>query len=384
MSKSFEENTKDFYKELNGKCDPKRLLYIAEQGIFLKEPLFKYDKIKDHEYVVDISIISDQFFLINNNKQYNRFKYFFKEFRYNYNKYKHLNPSFYCYCSLIIINKYFIDKLLYEKDEDFLKEVVGDRDIRFYLLYLYNYSKIYTKTFILFYSDTLNRAVVPDITFYINKYFYSNTHKYLLEDFIKSNENNINDILIKILKEFGKDINILNYCLDKIKQYNLKLKSIEGYRVPINYSFETLKYYSDKLCIKNRLYLKCEDKYAEEFINTCFTDELIRNFNHLNNIFQVNFSKKYNINFCEIRGKNEVIDLNTIYTNEDRANKIENIYNIQSELVNIIDPQYKGKLKYIESYTLNPGEINYDFINKYLRNYNRIDRILKDPNYILN
>jgi len=128
MSKSFEENTKDFYDELNGECDPKRLLYIAEKGIFLKEPLFKYDKIKDNEYVVDISVISDQFFLINNNKQYNRLKYFFKEDRYIYDKYRHLTPSCNDYFSLIIINKYFIEKLLYEKDENFLNEVISTRE----------------------------------------------------------------------------------------------------------------------------------------------------------------------------------------------------------------------------------------------------------------
>ena len=420
MSKSFEENTKDFYDELNGECDPKRLLYIAEKGIFLKEPLFKYDKIKDHEYVVDISVISDQFFLINNNKQYNRLKYFFKEDRYIYDKYRHLTPSCNDYFSLIIINKYFIEKLLYEKDENFLNEVISTREnVNFYLLYLYNYSYIYTKTFILFHSYTVNRTNVPDMTFYTFKYFYSNIHKYLLEDFIKINENNIEDILRKILIESGKDINILNYCLDKVKRYNSKIKSIEGYRVPMHYCFETLKYYSDELCIKNHLYLKCEDKYAEEFINVCFTDEFIRNFYHFNIEFHEKFSKKYNIDFKEIGEKFEVIDINKINTNENytnenytnenynnenetnenetnenetnenetnenETNENEYINDIQGQLIKIIDPQYKGKLSYIESYELNPGDINFDFINKYLRNYKKIDRILKDPNYILN
>ncbi|KAG4083262.1 hypothetical protein H8356DRAFT_1318916 [Neocallimastix lanati (nom. inval.)] len=346
MSKSFEENTKDFYDELNGECDPKRLLYIAEKGIFLKEPLFKYDKIKDNEYVVDISVISDQFFLINNNKQYNRLKYFFKEDRYIYDKYRHLTPSCNDYFSLIIINKYFIEKLLYEKDENFLNEVISTRE------------------------------------------------NYLLEDFIKINENNIEDILRKILIESGKDINILNYCLDKVKRNNSKIKSIEGYRVPMHYCFETLKYYSDELCIKNHLYLKCEDKYAEEFINVCFTDEFIRNFYHFNIEFQEKFSKKYNIDFKEIGEKFEVIDINKINTNENETNENETnenetneneyINDIQGQLIKIIDPQYKGKLSYIESYELNPGDINFDFINKYLRNYKKIDRILKDPNYILN
>ncbi|KAG4082871.1 hypothetical protein H8356DRAFT_1351908 [Neocallimastix lanati (nom. inval.)] len=255
MSKTYEENTKDFYNELNGECDPEKLLYIAKQGIFLKEPLFKYKKIKNHEFVVDISVIN----------------------------------------------------------EKFLKEVI------------------------------VNRGIIPDMTFYIFKYFYSNTHKYLLENLIKIKEKNIGDILMKIIIEFGNDINILNYCLDKIKQYNIKIESIGGYR-----------YYSDRFCIKNHLYLKCEDKNAEEFINTCFTDEFLNDFHTLN--------KKY-----------EVIDINKNNTNEKETNKKETnkkeyIYDIPSQLINIIDPQ----------------DINFDFIKKYLKNYKRIDRILKDPNYILN
>ncbi|ORY05941.1 hypothetical protein LY90DRAFT_678417 [Neocallimastix californiae] len=267
MSKTYEENTKYFYNELNGECDPERLLCIAEQGIFLKEPLFKYDKIKDHEL-----------------------KYFFMEEDYIYGKYCHLNCFLGKYSSLIIINKYFIDKLLYEKDKEFLEKVVNKSETEFYLL-----------------------AVVPDMTFEIFKYFYSNTHKHLLEDLIKVNEDKIEDILIEILDVYGKDINILNYCLDKIKQYNLKIKDIRGYRVPMNHCFEILKYYSDKLCAKNNLYLKCEDKYAEEFINITFADSCLKNFDYLN----------------------------------ETTRKTEYIYDIQSKLVNIIDPQYNGKLSYM-------------------------------------
>ena len=247
-----------------------------------------------------------------------------------------------------------------------------------------NYSYIYTKVFILFFSDTYNRAVVPDMTFEIFKYFYSNTHKHLLEDLIKVNEDKIEDILIEILDVYGKDINILNYCLDKIKQYNLKIKDIRGYRVPMNHCFEILKYYSDKLCAKNNLYLKCEDKYAEEFINITFADSCLKNFDYLNETFQNCFSNKYNIDFYKVDKNFEIIVKNTINTDKISTRKTEYIYDIQSKLVNIIDPQYKGKLSYIKSYVLNPGDINYDFIKKYLKNYKRIDRILKDPNHILN
>ena len=350
----------------------------------MKEPLFKYDKIKDHEYVVDISIINNQFFLVNNNKQYNRLKYFFMEEDYIYGKYCHLNCFLGKYSSLIIINKYFIDKLLYEKDKEFLEKVVNKSETEFYLLYLYNYSYIYTKVFILFFSDTYDRAVVPDMTFEIFKYFYSNTHKHLLEDLIKVNEDKIEDILIEILDVYGKDINILNYCLDKIKQYNLKIKDIRGYRVPMNHCFEILKYYSDKLCAKNNLYLKCEDKYAEEFINITFADSCLKNFDYLNETFQNCFSNKYNIDFYKVDKNFEIIVKNTINTDKISTRKTEYIYDIQSKLVNIIDPQYNGKLSYINSYVLIPGDINFNFFKKFLNSYKKIDRILKDPNHILN
>jgi len=68
-----EKNTNLFYKELNSTCDINKLLNFAKKGIFLYEPLFKYDKIKYHESVIDISLYSRQYFFIYNKKQYNRF-----------------------------------------------------------------------------------------------------------------------------------------------------------------------------------------------------------------------------------------------------------------------------------------------------------------------
>jgi len=113
MVKSYEKNTEEFYKELNNDyCCPEKLLEIARQGIFLYESLCKNDKIKNHEYVIEISLLAGQNFMINNNKQYNRFKEIIlskttiflncvatprvKYFKENYSK-------------LIIPNKFFID-----------------------------------------------------------------------------------------------------------------------------------------------------------------------------------------------------------------------------------------------------------------------------------
>jgi len=70
---NIENNTKDFYKELYGECNIKTLESIANKGIFLHEPLFKYNRIKNDEIVTRININAHQFCLINNLKQYDTF-----------------------------------------------------------------------------------------------------------------------------------------------------------------------------------------------------------------------------------------------------------------------------------------------------------------------
>jgi len=40
MVVSIEENTKKFYIELNGNCDPEKLLEISKKGVLLYESLF--------------------------------------------------------------------------------------------------------------------------------------------------------------------------------------------------------------------------------------------------------------------------------------------------------------------------------------------------------
>jgi len=63
---NIEDNTKDFYKELYSECNIKTLENIANKGIFLNEPLFKYNKIENDEIATKISINAHQFCFINN------------------------------------------------------------------------------------------------------------------------------------------------------------------------------------------------------------------------------------------------------------------------------------------------------------------------------
>jgi len=68
-------------------------------------PLYLYKRIKYHEYVVDISLMNKQYFIVCNEKQYDRLiekfeKYEGKNNRYNKNEYR----------QLIILNEYIIIK----------------------------------------------------------------------------------------------------------------------------------------------------------------------------------------------------------------------------------------------------------------------------------
>ncbi|KAG4093989.1 hypothetical protein H8356DRAFT_947855 [Neocallimastix lanati (nom. inval.)] len=78
-----EKNTELYFKELKSKsCNPE----------ILNSPSLK---IKYHEYVVDISLMNKQYFIVCNEKQYDRLiekfeKYEGKNNRYNKNEYRQL------------------------------------------------------------------------------------------------------------------------------------------------------------------------------------------------------------------------------------------------------------------------------------------------------
>jgi hypothetical protein len=91
-----ENNTELFFKELKSKtCNPEILYNLSLKGIYLYKPLYLYKRIKYHEYVVDISLMNKQYFIVCNEKQYDRLiekfeKYEGKNNRYNKNEYRQL------------------------------------------------------------------------------------------------------------------------------------------------------------------------------------------------------------------------------------------------------------------------------------------------------
>jgi len=92
-----ENNNELFFKELKSKtCNPEILYNISLKGIYLYKPLYLYKRIKYHEYVVDISLMNKQYFIIYNDKQYERLiekfeKYEGKNNKHNKNEYRQVN-----------------------------------------------------------------------------------------------------------------------------------------------------------------------------------------------------------------------------------------------------------------------------------------------------
>jgi len=127
-----DEDIKEFYDEYNTICNPNKLLEIAKRGILLYEPL---DPLKFvHPYLVDISVLAHQSYMVSNIDQYNRIKTLIVSDQYDeYNQNNILN--------LLIINKTFIDFFIF--DTEFIEFLMNnDKNDNFNN---YNYVRIIHK-----------------------------------------------------------------------------------------------------------------------------------------------------------------------------------------------------------------------------------------------
>ena len=73
-------NTILFYTELSENCNPKKLLEIVRNGVDFninRRVLEEKDKIKYHINAVEICLLAGTNFVIYNNQQYKKFKYFY-------------------------------------------------------------------------------------------------------------------------------------------------------------------------------------------------------------------------------------------------------------------------------------------------------------------
>jgi len=408
MKGTFDENTIEFYKELNGNCDPEKLLEIAQCGIYLYEPLLKYEKIKNHVYCVDISILAGQFFMVNNDEQYERFKYIvlnetnvFFEYFTKFQKPFNMKDN-YGYLKLLIPNKYFIDKFLFEKTDydyyfyheeyDFKQIIYSSGITQEWLFHLYKYKYISKNEFINFYYTgeyNYTGELYINLRFFIFEYFYYGNKKYLGDLIEKSNIAYKYHILYTIIDRYMYDINILKYCANAIKKYNIYIK--HETRLPLNFPLHILKKYTNALFLPNKLYVVYENKRVEDFVNSIMFDEKIeKNKLYCSREYQERYNLSENVLFCRdgrIINKNITDPFNKYNLYENNMKKIKSI-NINYNYMNFLLNENNGSINKFEL-TDNIWVFGRDSKksilcngDKHYNNYDFFEKLLQNPNHI--
>eukprot|EP00833_Pecoramyces_ruminatium_P007245 jgi/Orpsp1_1/1181277/evm.model.c7180000076581.1 len=267
---AIEKNTELFYNELNNRCDPDTLLNLAKKGIFLYEPLHKCDKIKNHEYVVDISLYSRQYFFILNQKKYKRLIECLENYEL-YNIFSYYNNK-YSIIKLIIINDFFLKELLNEQNNLLIEDIIDGFEINYLLRYLYKFNIISSEMYYLF-----NINQVPNSLYEFMNYFYYNEENHIFNSNI--NECNLDRFytILNLISLNGYDINMIKFCKNLFSKFNLKVPTnhIFYYKFPLNLPLDLYKKYSEKIYLKNKYIIRHENKYFENAINILMSDSLI-------------------------------------------------------------------------------------------------------------
>lgn len=348
-----------FYKELKSTCDPDKLLNISKKGIFLCEPLYKFEKIKYHEYVIDISLYARQYFFIYNKKQYERFFYCFKNFDlYNIFDLYYTDINF---INLIIFNKFFLKQLIKEKNNSKVNLIFNSVRTTYILKYLYKFKFITSKAYYLF---SIDKIVDPQFEFMT--FFYYNEDNYIFSHNIEKYNYYRIDMIVYYIYQFGYDINMLKYCVSLLKKFNILKDSSNHdniFKLPLNFPLNVYKKYSEEIFYKNNYIVEHEDKYFEKVINILLSDKYmsaIGDINSLLHLYKINCIKRYGI------------DINLI-----KHSKIEKKY----------EDNYKASEKPFNSYGFNSIKYKNNSKNNLpiidvLNSNNNIEKILKKPNYL--
>jgi len=405
MNLSREENTKLFYNELQKKpCNFDLLYKLSLDGIFLYKPLFNYENIKYHKYEVSISIKYKQYFMINTRKQFRQFVDILKE-----------KKSIILF-NLVIPNKYFINKIVNDREVNQFLHCIFDDMYNIQLYYLFRYNFISYKVFDFFKFNCLPLEVLIHIMF-VNE-FYLKENKYLINlyEFVDT------DKISSILKMyFDKDINALKYILNNItnknefipSEYkiensskyliqsndNLELKNLiqsnnccySYFRISPYYPFDMLKEYSSKTYRPNILYFKHENKYIEDLFNSIYGDvglDIIHNdkiikknyylLEKVSGVYNIpDYIENYEILNYKEYYKERRNRYNNSYLNEDElwfGNK--KLFDINFDLKKFTceDNIYQHTFEEIMSYS--------KYFKKEYLNDNELLNILNDPEYI--
>jgi len=388
MNLEKEENTKLFFNELkSNSCNFELLYNLSLKGIYLYKPLYLYKKIRYHEYVVDISLMNNQFFMIYNDKQYNRLIEVFEKYeRKNYN-----NNNKNKYRKLIILNEYIVKKLINDKDNSntlmFLNEY---SNISLYCLLKYNY--ISYKIFDYFKYDKIYELVFIFMYFYNVYYLKENLNLMNLSKYIG------NYYVSSCLKyEFGKDIRALEYIIINVCNNIKDDYCFSQFRVLPIYPIDLLKKVSSKVYKLNILYFKHDDKRIEDLFNNICGDKMLYFLSSRNSIedmkdaftpYLVEYKIPENIenfvivNWDEYRLNKKKIDE---YRKNNCHIKEKDLWFGNKDLFNINFELKKYHLKYTDRYDYFYEDIckfSTIFKNNYL-NDTELTNILKDPEYII-
>ena len=336
-------NTEIFNNELKNNCNCEKLLKIASKGIFLQEPLFNHPKLKYTEHVIEISILSNQFYIIRNKKQYNKFIELYKHKK-NYLTYP--CDDGYVFRNLIL-NKYVI-KQLSKENNDIYSSIVNEFDmseIMILLCFFYKYDFISLNVFNLFKNISDYYEITDDVYMIMElfNFFYIDNklndinilNINLLYQKIKQStgktEINFENLLYLVVQNFGRDINILKYISENCK-YTYSTECIDMFRLPLlNHPLNVLMKYSCKLFKQNKYYLKHNNKNIELFVNAIFSDFGLKciNFfcgypNDCFNVYDISLINEECENFdLYINNKNStIIDISN--NNNDNNNNDDN------------------------------------------------------------
>jgi len=246
-----DEDIKAFYDEYNTICNPTKLLEIAKRGILLYEPL---DSLKlVHPYLVDISVLAHQNYMISNIDQYNRIKTLIVSDLYDeYNQNNILN--------LLIINKTFIDFFIFDN---------------VFIEFLMNNTK----------NDNLNNYNYVRIIHKLMEYGY--VEETVVRDFFSQNIHQNTSFLSTINDKLSTDINSDSFLDRELSDVNMNyydmVNDCQGDDV-LATSESDIEDCKEILSLHNFFYL---NNRLEEFLNI------------FNNCDLINFDSVLNTDDCE-------------------------------------------------------------------------------------
>ncbi|OUM57698.1 hypothetical protein PIROE2DRAFT_17238 [Piromyces sp. E2] len=333
----YEKNTEIFYQELNGPCRPDKLLEIAKKGIFLYEPLFRRNEknIREHEYVVYISVLAKQYYMIYNERQYLAFITNINNVN-NFNVYVELNR--FDYCRLVIINDYFLGRLLQETNELLLLTVLESFDPNYLLRFFHKFEKVPETLYSLFNKKA--KAIFFD---FINFFYFGESGEW----FGSREPTSMNqkwdqtyfEEMATIIGSSGYDIQMIEYLVEELERYHqrLPITTTTLFRVPLTFPLTTLQYYTQKIYQPNIMTFEHDQPYLKTFFNTVFTDTYFHRILSSSNTTRNNTSSSDLFFFCKKKNSPQLIRYGIDVGVNDGTYSIEHYeeYQFQQELSGI-------------------------------------------------